>query len=78
MRAKWTGVVGGSGPRSDNGIGSISFGAVVCGGRRADMGSANDDGIEWTIVDEGKEEKDRKRHIDWTTSTFHQHLLENV
>ena len=55
------GVVGGNGPKSESGIGSISFGAVVCGGRRADMGSASGGFIGWVIVNEGKEKTDSRR-----------------
>jgi hypothetical protein len=58
LRAKWIGVVGGSGPRSESGIGSKSFGAVVCGGRRADIGSASGGRIGWVIVGGGKEKTD--------------------
>ena len=49
------GVVGGSGPKSESGIGSISFGAVVCGARRAEIGSASGGIIGWVIAGGGKE-----------------------
>ena len=58
MRAKWIGVVGGSGPRSDRGMGSISIGGLDCGGRRADMGSASGGAIGWVIVNGGKEKQE--------------------
>lgn len=39
-------------------MGSISFGDVVCGGRRADMGSASGGAIGWVIVNGGKEKQE--------------------